>query len=57
MLPTLSTSRPVGTTALYILVTVLAVAAIARVPVELLPDLRFPGLVAAMTWYRLRDWL
>ncbi|MEZ4698437.1 MAG: efflux RND transporter permease subunit [Rhodothermales bacterium] len=45
MLPTLSTSRPVGTTALYILVTVLAVAAIARVPVELLPDLRFPGLV------------
>jgi len=38
-------NRPVAVTAFYILVMVLAVVAYVRLPVALLPDLRYPGLV------------
>lgn len=37
--------RPVGVTAFYILILALAAAAIARLPVALLPALRYPALV------------
>lgn len=37
--------RPVAVTAFYLLVTALAVAAVARLPVSLLPSLRYPSLV------------
>ena len=37
--------RPVAVAAFYMLLMVLAVAAYIRLPVALLPDLRFPGLV------------
>lgn len=37
--------RPVGVTAFYLLVLALAAAAVARLPVELLPSLRYPSLV------------
>ena len=38
-------NRPVAVTAFYILLMVLAVVAYVRLPVALLPDLRYPGLV------------
>jgi len=38
-------NRPVAVTAFYILLVVLAVVAYVRLPVALLPDLRYPGLV------------
>ncbi len=38
-------SRPVSVAAFYILLMVLAAAAYVRLPVALLPDLRYPGLV------------
>ncbi|MCY4158563.1 MAG: efflux RND transporter permease subunit, partial [Bacteroidetes bacterium] len=38
-------NRPVAVTAFYILAMVLAVVAYVRLPVALLPDLRYPGLV------------
>ena len=38
-------SRPVATTAFYILLVVLAAATYVRLPVALLPDLRYPGLI------------
>ena len=37
--------RPVGVAAFYLLVLALAAAAVARLPVELLPSLRYPSLV------------
>lgn len=37
--------RPVGITAFYILVLALAAAAVARLPVSLLPSLRYPSLL------------
>lgn len=40
-----SLERPVAVTAFYLLISVLAVAAIIRLPVALLPDLQYPGLV------------
>ncbi len=38
-------NRPVAVTAFYILLLILAVIAYVRLPVALLPDLRYPGLV------------
>ncbi len=38
-------NRPVAVTAFYLLLMVLAVVAYVRLPVALLPDLRYPGLV------------
>ncbi len=38
-------NRPVATSAFYILVVVLAVVAYVRLPVALLPDLSYPGLI------------
>ncbi len=38
-------SRPVATTAFYILLMVLAAVAYVRLPVALLPDLSYPGLI------------
>ena len=37
--------RPIAVTAFYLLVTILAITAIIRLPVSLLPDLQYPGLV------------
>ena len=45
MLIRLCLNRPVGVTAFYLLLTVLAIAAVVRLPVSLLPDLQYPGLV------------
>ena len=44
-LVTLCLRRPVAVAAVYILLVVLAVVAYVRLPVALLPDLRYPGLV------------
>ena len=45
MLTRLCLNRPVGVTAFYLLLSVLAIAAVVRLPVALLPDLEYPGLV------------
>ncbi|ARA94292.1 acriflavin resistance protein [Rhodothermaceae bacterium RA] len=42
---TLCLRRPVAVTAIYVLLMALAVVAFLRLPVALLPDLRYPGLV------------